>query len=313
MFTGFDPGLFADPEFKEDSVREVVILPILSRLGYRPTGKHSVTRSKTLVQPFIYVGTRQHPVTIVPDYTMLVDGRPVLILDAKRPTESIMTKANVQQAYSYAIHPEIRAKHFALCNGKELAVFSVDAHEPLLHIAFEHFESRWKDIERHLGPKYLLEPALRQFAPDFGACVSRLGAAPRDLILLGVRLNTFMRVSADLYSASVNTEIAGETHCASYDFSPEILPRIIAGLPDELAQIFVDALSRAPFQACADLHIEVDVRAHLGHPIEVEHETFVPLIIDEVLASRFNPEPVFPQPTDIPSHIFRLSKAFRLR
>lgn len=106
MFPNFDPQLFSDPNFKEDSVREVIIAPILTRLGYHPTGSQSVIRSKNLVHPFIYVGTRRHPVTIIPDYTLYFNGKPVLILDAKSPLESVTSTANVQQAYSYAIHPE---------------------------------------------------------------------------------------------------------------------------------------------------------------------------------------------------------------
>jgi hypothetical protein len=56
----------------------------------------------------------------------------------------------------------------------------------------------------------------------------------------------------------------------------------------------------------------LDLRAHLGEAIELEHETFVPLVIDEVLSARFNPSPPEPGPTDIPPHIFRLSNAFKI-
>src|SRR5437016_14133678 len=104
MFQNFDPQLFSDPHFKEDSVREVIIVPMLTRLGYHTTGNQTIVRSKTLVQPFIYVGTRRHPVTIIPDYTLYFEGRPVLVLDAKSPVESVTSAANVQQAYSYALH-----------------------------------------------------------------------------------------------------------------------------------------------------------------------------------------------------------------
>ena len=70
-------------------------------------------------------------------------------------------------------------------------------------------------------------------------------------------------------------------------------------------------LSRTPFQAGADFCLEVDLRTHLGSQVEVEHETFIPLIIDEVLGSRFIPHT--PEGgSDIPPHIFRLSKAFKI-
>lgn len=312
MFKHFDPQLFSDPNFKEDSVREVIIAPLLSRLGYHPIGEQVVVRSKTLEQPFIYVGTRRHPVTIIPDYTLYFQGRPILVLDAKSPSESVTSPANVQQAYSYAIHPEVRVHHFALCNGKRLGFYSVEKAEPLFNIPYEEFETRWNEIERHLAPKYLLKPELRNFKPDFGFAVSRLGLTPHaEIIMLKTRLGLFARVSQDLFTAAVNTEFAEQEYCVSFDFKPEHLPLLVAGLPNQLQEQFIEALSRAPFQAGADLCVEVDLRTHLGEQIEVEHEIFVPLIIDEVLGSQFNP---FPPPggEDIPPNVFRLSKAFKL-
>lgn len=313
MFEHFSASLFDDPDFKEDSVREVIILPILRRLGYLPTGDQTVIRSKSLVQPFIYAGTRRHPVTIIPDYTLNYRGSPLAILDAKSPTESVASTAHIQQAYSYAIHPEIRAKHFALCNGRRLAVYSVDCPQPLLDLPFSEFEKNWNEIEKHLAPKYLLQPELRKLRPDFGFKVSRLGLAKSaELLMISVRLGMFAQVNQTLFSATVDTEFADELHCVSFDFHREQLPLLVAGLPTELKDEFLGALARAPFQAGADLELEVDLRCHLGEFIQVEHEGFIPLIIDEVLGSRFYPASAPLGGSDIPPHIFRLSKAYKV-
>lgn len=313
MFENFDKNLLSDPDFKEDSVREVIIVPILSRLGYHPSGENTVVRSKTLTQPFIYVGTSRHPVKIIPDYTLFSNDKPVMVLDAKSPTESVTSQANIQQAYSYAIHPEIQCEHFALCNGKILAVFSTRSLNPLLNIGFDEFESQWEEIEKHFLPKYLLNPELRNFAPDFGVAVSRLGMKPEtELTMIQTRLGLISRVSDQLYSASVNTELAGVDHCVSFDFTPEKLPLVVAGLPEALRRQFSEALTRAPYQAGADLCIEIDARTHLGEVVTVEHETFIPLVVDEVLGSRFNPYP--PEGgNDVPSHVFRLRDAFNIQ
>ena len=90
MFSGFDPSLLSSPDFKEDFVREVIISPILTRLGYTPSGPDRIVRSKTLVHPFIYAGTRKVPVTLIPDYTLLGEGQPLCVLDAKNPSEDIL-------------------------------------------------------------------------------------------------------------------------------------------------------------------------------------------------------------------------------
>ncbi|MFX8414342.1 hypothetical protein ABTL42_19795, partial [Acinetobacter baumannii] len=71
MFEDFDLALFDDPDFKEDSVREVIITPLLNRLGYRASGVDRVIRSKSLNHPFIYAGTRKLPIKLIPDYTIM--------------------------------------------------------------------------------------------------------------------------------------------------------------------------------------------------------------------------------------------------
>ena len=314
MFLNFKESLFEDPDFKEDSVREVIISPILSRLGYLPSGQSKVIRSKTLKHPFIRVGTRKHPVRIIPDYTLIYKEKPVFILDAKSPKENILNQAHVQQAYSYAIHPEIKCREFGLCNGKHLAVFDTDHDDPILFLKFDEFEKCWKKIEKHLSPKYLLEPALRNFAPDLGYKFHRIGIEQNtDLMMLGVQLNLFGRVSDELFTAGANCEFAEIDHCVSFDFSPTLLTQILEGLPFELSRQFREALNRAPFQASAGLTIELDLTAHLGEVTKGKYEKFIPLIIQKIHESRFNPTPTVDEPHDIPEDVFQLRKAFKVR
>ena len=53
-----------------------------------------------------------------------------MILDAKRPSEEIVNSVHVEQAYSYAIHPEVRCKIYGLCNGRQLSLFHTERAEP---------------------------------------------------------------------------------------------------------------------------------------------------------------------------------------
>ena len=314
MFGNFNSELLDSPEFKEDSVREVIIVPILTRLGYQASGQNRIVRSKTLDHPFIFAGTSKRPVKIIPDYTLVCDNQALLILDAKNPTEDVLSRNHVQQAYSYAIHPEIRCKHFALCNGKRLAVFHVEQSEPLLVLPFNEFESRWSEIEKQIAPKFLLKPELRNFSPDFGFKLTRMGfAAGEELVMVGVRLDLFARVNDKLFTAGANCDFVGEEHCVSFDFAPKLLTPILAGLPLPLAKMFRQALKCAPYQAFADLAIELDLEVRLGSETRGQHESFVPLIISKVLASRFNPSPMPIEPTDRPPHIFRLRNAFEVK
>ncbi len=314
MFPGIKSTSFESAEFKEDSVRELIIAPMIARLGYLPTGSTRVIRSKTLRNPFIRVGTRNHPVTTIPDYTFVVDEKPLLVLDAKAPNQAVLDIAHIQQAYSYAIHPEVRCDEFGLCNGKELAIFSVAQERPLLHLNFDKFESEWSKIERFLAPDYLREPATRQFAPDFGFALKRMGIRnDTDLVMLETRLNLFGRVSDELMTASANTDFGSGPHCVSFDFHPNLLPKILSGLPESLIEPFSSALSRTPFQAAAGLVIELDLTATLGDETQGQNEMFIPLVIKEIHASRFNPEEIPNYPNDIPPHVFKLRDAFIIK
>ncbi len=278
-----------------------------------PSGKSKVIRSKSLKHPFIRVGTRNHPVTTIPDYTLLNDETTMFVLDAKSPKESVLNKSHIQQAYSYAIHPEIKCQEFGLCNGRQLAFFNINNAEPALLLNFDEYESRWSDIEKYLSLKYLLKTELRKFSPDFGYKLSRLGIDKNsDFIMLGVRLNLFGKVSDSLMTAGANTDLGGVEHCASFDFPSKMLEKIVAGLPPLLGNRFCDALKKSPFRAAAGLVIELDITVRLGEETQGQDEKFIPLIIKKVHEARFNPSPILNDPKDTPSHIFQLRDAFEI-
>lgn len=55
LYENFDFAQLESPDFKEDSVREVLILPILQQLGY---AQPQIVRSKTLEHPFLKIGSK---------------------------------------------------------------------------------------------------------------------------------------------------------------------------------------------------------------------------------------------------------------
>ena len=118
IFGEFDFGCTEDPEFKEDSVREDIIAPLLRKVGWSASGPHKIIRSRPLAHPYVMFGSQRRKLTIIPDYILEVDGKPCFVLDAKSPNEEITSGDNVSQVYSYAIHPEVRAWNYGLCNGK---------------------------------------------------------------------------------------------------------------------------------------------------------------------------------------------------
>ena len=139
-----------NPDFKEDSVREVIILPILKALGYT---QDNIIRSKTLQHPFLKIGSKKRPINLVPDYALKVENNYAWVLDAKAPNEKIINDDNVEQVYSYATHPEIRSIYFALCNGLAFSLFrTADTDKPVLFFAVDEIEQHWGDLKLYLSP-----------------------------------------------------------------------------------------------------------------------------------------------------------------
>jgi len=160
LFGSIDFSRIQSLDFKEDSIREEIVLPILHALGYTANGLNRIVRSKTLQHPFVNIGTRRHPITLIPDYILVVGSKPAWILDAKAPAEEIGSGENVEQAYSYAIHPDVRVRVYALCNGREFIAFSVNESKPLIYFQVSEIDQHWQSLYELLSPSAFAAPPL---------------------------------------------------------------------------------------------------------------------------------------------------------
>jgi DNA modification methylase len=145
--------LVDNTDFKEDSVRELIIMPILKELCYPD---ENIIRSKALQHPFLKTGSTKRAVNLVPDYILKISDDITCVLDAKAPNQIITEGDNVEQVYSYAIHPEIRAKYFALCNGIEFVIFETNGNgKPELYFKMEDFDRKQNLLHPYLLPDHL--------------------------------------------------------------------------------------------------------------------------------------------------------------
>lgn len=152
LWSNFDfRSLKDNHEFKEDSVREVLILPLLKYLGY---GEDNIVRSLTLQHPFLKIGSnKKRPIHLVPDYVLRIENRYAWVLDAKGPRENLLDEDYVGQVYSYAVHPEIRSNYFALCNGIEFSLYRTDGNnEPVLFFQLDEIDFYIDKLKNLLSP-----------------------------------------------------------------------------------------------------------------------------------------------------------------
>lgn len=286
MFEDFDFSILHDPEFKEDSVREELILPIIKKLGYKISGDSRIIRSKNLIHPYVAIGSQQRKISIIPDYLFLSDNKPFWILDAKAPSEKITKSEHTQQAYSYAIHPEIRAKIFALCNGKEFALYSIDKFEPILFFELPNINQHWEKLCRILHPEIKGNPELVDFYPDFGVHLYKIGV-PDDfqLILPSIHTKLIAKVSDELYTTStVITQ--GKEFALSIDFTHALYLNLLKILPKNQRSELQSGLTRQPYTVQLENGNEFKFGAYLVLSKEIIHnaeESYLPFMVKEFL------------------------------
>jgi len=283
---GFDFNLLNDPEFKEDSVREEITLPIIKGLGYGTSKPNKIIRSRNLIHPFVSIGSKRKDIYIIPDYLFEVDDKPAWILDAKSPTESITKSAHVEQAYSYAIHPEVRVKLFALCNGLEFALFHIEKFEPILKFTMKELPIYWETLKQILVPKNVFVNDALILKKDLGLRLKRLGFDSfESLIFPRVPIVTLTQMDPDFFSFSGTINIDDEKLVATFDFGIDVLNQLNGKIPAQAIKI----LSKRNLEKRAQVkfpdeayYINIDCKIS-DKMEENDKEIFLPLWINSII------------------------------
>lgn len=281
MFSDFDFSALDSPDYKEDAVREDLIAPLLKALGFRPTGKQRMQRSQSLLHPFVMIGSQKRKIHIVPDYTLFDGDKAVLVLDAKRPSEPIIKSEHVEQAFSYAIHPEVRARSYALCNGHELVLYDIDSSGPVFQIRMAEVAQRWTEVLKHMSPDALLNHYHRQFRPDLGIFLKNAGFdQSHDITFANTRISLLGRTGNGLTAAAA-AKIDDKELQASFDMPLDVLPAILSCLPLQAAEMVMNALMAPKSHVWIGGVIEMNWTVRLG--VEdlghFKHDPLIPLVV----------------------------------
>lgn len=252
MFEDFDFGLIDTPGFKEDSVREEIILPILRRLGYSASPPNQICRSISLQHPYVYIGSKKQNINIIPDYLIKRNDTNFFVLDAKSPSENISQGKNIEQAYSYAIHKDVRTQLFALCNGREFALYHVSHWPALLQFPVPEIDKHWRDLAAQIGSDIVRRDVT--FLPDLGIGMLRFGLAHDANHKKVVHLYTLLdihlvaRVDEEIYSLQSYLKFDETAFLGTFDFSKALLPGFLEKVePKEFRADIESALKANPF------------------------------------------------------------------
>jgi len=125
------------------------------------------------------------------------------------------------------------------------------------------------------------------FKPDYGLRLLREGVSPNvDQYFYDFCLYSLSILGLGQYSTMVDMPYAGEMHALSLDFDETHLAKILVKVPEQLRASLAGQLAADP---ATPRTIDIDgvvrfgVRARLGAIQTVQRESFVPLVVQEIL------------------------------
>ena len=133
--------------FSEADVREEIISPLLTVLGYDKQTYFSTERTKTIQ----LLGRKNYL-----DYNLTLWSENFWLIEAKKPkgAGARFGVADVRQAIGYAVHPEINAALLVLCDGRKIAVFDREENqiEPAVTIEIGNLKADIDKLRAILSP-----------------------------------------------------------------------------------------------------------------------------------------------------------------
>ncbi|WP_445215687.1 type I restriction endonuclease subunit R [Bradyrhizobium sp. Pa8] len=174
-------------EMNETDVREAIVRPLLTTLGYRHGSVANIRTELTLRYDQSFLGRkspgRDPRLQGRADYVCEVIPFGRWIVEVKSPANELCLE-DAQQAHTYAAHPEVGARYYLITNGREFKAYQTGApFEPLLTWQLEETESAIYAIKNLLGPeaieragKIVIDPG-RPLAPGLGSYARIVGGS----------------------------------------------------------------------------------------------------------------------------------------
>jgi hypothetical protein len=165
----------------ETDVREIIVRPLIQRLGYSPGTDNNVRTEVPLRYSARVLGhkkpARDHAMRGFADYVCEVVSYGRWTIEVKAPGVELDQEA-WEQAFSYASHPEIAAAHFMLTNGRKFQIFSMlEPRVAVLEWDYGDENAHWVNIQNVLGPSQIRSRFAREQRHTGQALAIGLGAS----------------------------------------------------------------------------------------------------------------------------------------
>lgn len=255
----------------EADVREEIIAPLLRQIGYRTGTTANIVREHSLQYPKIFLGRKnikRDPILRGrADYICEVDDSVRWVIEAKAP-QSDISSDDIEQAYTYANHPEIRAVYFCLVNGLKLKIYQTNQgpnSPPLLDIKYEELAGSLRKFSNLVAPD-----AIRRDFP----CVETDAGLP-----LGKGLRSTAIVTSGIVSFN-----SGKSD-TSYQILNEMTLMLSGSIKrDENQRIVADLRSTSPFRSMNEIEASssLDRFTMITENAELSSDPSEPSVLTEV-------------------------------
>jgi hypothetical protein len=125
------------------------------------------------------------------------------------------------------------------------------------------------------------------FKPDYGLRLRQEGISSNvDQTFYDFRLYSLTVLGLGQYSTMVEVPYAGKAHALSLDFDEKQLANILLKAPAQLRAYVMAQLKADPARPRTiefDGEVRFGVRARLGKAQQIERESFVPLVVQEIM------------------------------
>lgn len=284
IFGNFDFSCLDDEEYKEDSVREDIVAPLLKHIGYSVSGPNKIIRSRSLTHPYVMFGSQKRKLNIIPDYILAIDDNPCFVLDAKSPKSEITKGDNVAQVFSYAIHPEVRAWNYGLCNGRQLALYEVTSTNPKhVYNLTNSNDSTILDINQKLNPRTIKNREILDYALDGGTYLRLVMELPlsMEIAFTNVVIPIIGTISEDHFIINVIcTDMGDRELMFTFDFNKILLEKLLKQLSPLVSAEIEEALSSYPFEYKNNINppsVDISCKQTTDIQFSQKGEMFLPL------------------------------------
>lgn len=157
-------------QMNETDVREILVRPLLHKLGYRQGTDANIRTEQTFRYAKTFLGHKKpsDPDLVGrADYILEIASVGRWVVEAKPPSQEL-TQEVVQQAHSYAAHPEVNALFFLITNGRSYRLYrtsSLDA--PLMAWDWSETEDILLALNNLVGPD-AIRKKMKVLQPDRG-------------------------------------------------------------------------------------------------------------------------------------------------